>query len=179
MRLHGCRLCFKCHISYTHGILYVISGFSPRVNEIFALLVCYTAWIISYWRFGKTYRSRLHGSSCCRLLMLIISPWHCRHTASIHNVKPLYQRPQYFSQSTTIRRVVCTVTHISSKLRMCSCAFEAFPIANLRQGFWSKAYYEKMQILFLFLCHGSASLKSCHFLRIIRFAYRMGNENRI
>jgi len=37
---------------------------------------------------------------------------------------------------------------------MCLCAFEVFPNDSLREGFWSKAHYEEIQILFLSLCHG-------------------------
>jgi len=42
----------------------VISGFRRGVNEIFALLGCYTrSLVLTYRRFGTTYRFRLQGTS--------------------------------------------------------------------------------------------------------------------
>ena len=41
----------------------VIPGFRRSVNQFFALLRCYAAFIASYWRFGTIYRSHLQGPS--------------------------------------------------------------------------------------------------------------------
>jgi len=44
-------------------VLYVISGFCRGVNEIFALLECYTAYIDSYRRIMTTHRPIFKGQT--------------------------------------------------------------------------------------------------------------------
>jgi len=57
-----------------------VSGFHWDLNDVFALLGCYAAWIGNYRCFGGTCSSRLQGSSSPRIILVVLlDPWRRDH----------------------------------------------------------------------------------------------------
>lgn len=159
----------------------MITVFSRRVNDIFALIECYAAWINSLL---LTFRENLSvppswvkllqaayindfavilSSQCphsqCEAIISEVSMLHSVHDHSVSGVILCLMFPQHDGCACVLLKLsimpilekVSGVRHIKKK-----CKSYSYSYATV-----------------------SASLKSCHFLRIIWLDDRMGNENSI